>query len=310
MIRTISLALVLAIFSSIALGAEKELPNAKITGKLDGQLLATGKTVIRADGTGKHLWTKSEGGNCHDIWMLPNGNVLYANGTVFEVDPKNNKVVFEYTPKVTKGGGVYSCQRLENGNTMLGVNSTGTILEVDSKGKEVFKLQLPLAKEGDHHNLRMVRKLDNGNYLACHSGPKLVREYTPKGKIVQEIKPPADAKVAFSAVRLPCGNTLVSYCSGISEYNKKGEVVWNFTPKDLPELALGLLTGLHVLENGNIVVGIYGIKKDAANSAGAFEITRDKKLVWSYSNPKGSRSMMGVQKLDKEGKPLSKKVLR
>jgi hypothetical protein len=40
------------------------------------------------------------------------------------------------------------------------------------------------------------------------------------------------------------------------------------------------------------------------------EISREKKIVWSYSKPKGDQSMMAVQLLSAEGKPLSRDVLR
>ena len=45
--------------------------------------------------------------------------------------------------------------------------------------------------------MRMARKLANGNYLVCHSGARLVKEYTPKGEVVWEVKVPG--LLAFAA---------------------------------------------------------------------------------------------------------------
>ena len=49
--------------------------------------------------------------------------------------------------------------------------------------------------------MRMARKLENGNYLVCHSGARPVKEYTPKGEVVWEIKEPG--ALAFAAIRTP-----------------------------------------------------------------------------------------------------------
>ncbi|OVE80954.1 hypothetical protein BVY04_04480 [bacterium M21] len=276
-----------------------------VYGDLKGQVLATGTRILLMDSAGKELW-QHPGGNCHDIWMLDNGNVLFANGEIIEVDPKTDKVVFKYTPEATKGGGAYACQRLDNGNTVVGENSAGRITEVDPAGKVVFKLDLPMISPGNHHNLRMVRKLDNGNYLVCHSKKRLVREYTPSGEVKFEVT--VDT-LAFSAVRLPNGNTMVGHISGVTEYSSDGKVLWTFSPKDLPEVSIGKITGIHVQPNGNIALGIYGIKK-GANGAEFLEITHDKKLVWRYLPAKPARWRMSVQVLTADGKPVPGKVLR
>jgi hypothetical protein len=112
-------------------------------------------------------------------------------------------------------------------------------------------------------------------------------------------------------VRLANGNTMVGHIDAITEYDPKGQTVWEFKKTDLPEVALGAITGIHVQPNGNIVMGIYSIQK-VPNGAGALEITREKKLVWRYiDTAKNSNgAMMGVQLLDAGGKPLAGDVLR
>ncbi len=299
--RTILSALLAAIIFAPGLSAE----DGPLHGKPDGQVLATGSTLLLIDTDGKTLW-EHRGGNCADIWMLDSGNVLFANGSVIEVNPKTNEEVFKYTPEKTKGGGAYSCQRLPNGNTVVAENAAGRITEVDASGKVVFTLDLPLTKPGNHHNLRMVRKLDNGNYLVCHSGPRTVREYTPDGKVTFEVKV---EKLAFSAVRLPNGNTMVGHVTGITEYTPAGKKTWAFTPADLPALSLGFLTGIHVRKNGNIAAGIYRISKKP-NGAEFFEITREKKLLWWYKAKKSPRARMNIQVLAPDGTPFPGKVLR
>jgi len=298
------------LFATIALRIDAAAEDgAKLVhGTLNGQVLATGSgRVLLLDKTGKTIWQR-KGQNCSDIWMLKNGNILFADNNVIEVDPKTNKVVWTYRPKQQKGGGTFSCQRLENGNTVVGENSAGRIVEVDPKGKIVFELKLPFCQPGSHNNLRMVRKLKNGNYLVCYKAKALVREYTPKGKVVFEVKV---SKIAFSAVRLPNGNTVVGHIECVTEFDPKGKQVWQFNKKELAGVKIGAICGIHVLPNGNIAMGVYGVVR-AKDGAGVFEITRDKKLVWRFVDPSknGPRHMMGVQVLDEKGKPLPGPALR
>lgn len=276
----------------------------KIHGKLDGQLVATGTGRIMIIGTdGKTLW-QHKAGNCHDVWMLPNGNILYADRTAVEIDPKTNKIVFQYKAEFKPNNGVFSCQRLADGKTLIGENSTGRILEVDKDAKIVFQLQLPDIKKGIHHNTRMVRKLDNGNYLVCYSGKKLVREYTPKGEKVLELKA---QNIAFSAVRLPNGNTMVGHLDNITEFDPQGKKVWEFNAKkDGKGIKIGKMCGMHILDNGNIVIGVYSAS-NGENGAALFEINRKKEIVWRYCGK--DRNMMNAQKLTADGKVLSKKTL-
>ena len=281
---------------------------ARVKGTLTGQVLTTGSgKVLLVDTTGKTLW-KHKGANCSDIWMLDNGNVLLADNNVLEINPTTDKVVWTYKPAQQKGGGTFTCQRLAGGITMVGENSAGRIVEVDKEGKIVFELKLPLCQPGSHNNLRMVRKLDNGNYLVCYKAKALVREYTPGGKVVFEVKV---TQIAYSAVRLPNGNTVVGHIEAVTEFDPKGKKVWQFSVKDLAGIKLGMICGIHVLPGGNVVIGFYRVAM-GPDGAGLIEITREKKLVWRWICPAkgGERHTMGVQKLDAAGKPLPGKALR
>ena len=297
--------LVIVIFAANCMSASNKKPQDKsIEGTAGGHVLATGSgRVMLMDQTGKILW-QHKGQNCSDIWMLDNGNVLFADNNVKEVNPQTNEVVWTYSPAAQKGGGTFSCQRLANGNTMVGENSAGRIVEVDREGKIVFELKLPMSKPGDHSNLRMVRKLPNGNYLVCHKNAAMVREYTPAGKVVFEVKV---SVAAYSAVRLDNGNTVVGHLDHITEFDPDGKQVWQFKKSELKEVAMGKICGIHVLPNGNIVMGVYNVPKK--NGAGLLEITREKKLVWRYSKWT-DKNMMSVQLLDQESKPLPGRVVR
>lgn len=301
------LALILsATFSMAALEKSEKQTSPVFTGKPSGNILATGsRRVILLNPEGEVLW-QHKGQNVSDCWMLQNGHVLFADNQVTEVDPASGKVVFSYQPKVKKGGGVFGCQPLKNGNILVGENSTGKILELSRDGKIAFELQLPLYQAGNHQNLRMVRKLSNGNYLVCHSGKHIVREYTADGKVVFEVKV---GNIAFSAIRLKNGNTLVGHIDQISEFDPQGKLVWQFSNTDIPGLKINSMCGIHIQTNGNIAVGVYSAYKKGGQ-VGLFEITRDKTLIWKYSHPKSDGSMMSLQMLDSQSRPLPGHPLR
>jgi len=265
-----------------------------IEGKLDSQVLATGSgRVMLLSPQGEVVW-EHPAGNIHDAWLLPNGNVIFADGNVTEVT-RDHKVVFEYKPENQKGGGAYSCQRLANGNTVVGENAAGRVVEVDKDGKVVCAVATRYGNTDDHHHLRMVRKLANGNYLVSHSQGNVVREYKPDGSTAWEKQTKG---LTFAAVRLANGNTLVSTLSQITEYDKDGNEVWEFKKDDLPGVTIQNMTGIQVLPNGNIVTGCYSAYTKEGAGTGMLEITREKKLVWSYVSPgRRDSSMMGVQKV-------------
>ena len=281
-------------------------PAAVMTGTPAGPILAAGSgRVLILSPQGAVTWEHPTR-LAHDAWMLPSGNVLFADGeSVTEVTPEH-KVVFRYKAAEQHGGGTYACQRLDNGNTLVGENSTGRVLEVDPQGKILFTLQTSPAKTGDHHNMRMVRKLDSGNYLVCHSGTHLLKEYAPDGKVILEIKTP---NLAFAAIRTPQNTTLVSTLNRILEYDSAGKIVWQFANTDVPGVTITNMTGMHLLPNGNLAIGCYSAYRKGEGT-GLLEITRDRRLVWRYANPSRDGSMMGIQCLGPDGKPLPGKCLR
>lgn len=281
-------------------------------GKPPGQILAAGSNrVVLLDVDGKVLWEhgskQAKVGDVQDAWMLPNGNVLFADGLGVSEVTRDHQIVFQYIPKEQGGGGAFSCQRLDNGNTLIGENATGRVLEIDPSGKTVFTLQTSPSTVGKHLNMRMARKLDSGNYLVSMIGARQVHEYAPDGKKVLEITTPS---MVFSAIRTPAGTTLTCTFTGVFEYDQAGKEIWRFVQKDLPELTLANLTGMTLLANGDIAVGVLNAYNKTGQGTGLFAITRDRKLLWRYANPKGDKKMLAVQLLDPTGRVLPGRCLR
>jgi hypothetical protein len=93
----------------------------------------------------------------HDATMTPEGNILvFDNGThhpvtphsrVVEIDPRTDRIVWQYLPKVVFGffsGHIGGCERLANGNTFICEGQSGRIFEVTKSGDVCWEWINPL----------------------------------------------------------------------------------------------------------------------------------------------------------------------
>ena len=145
----------------------------------------------------------------------------------------------------------------------------------------------------------MARKLANGNYLVPQLLDKVVREYTPKGEVVREVKTP---DMPFTAIRLADGHTLIGCTLGnlVIEVDPEGETVWRLTNDDLPGKSINDACGVQRLPNGNTVVTSHHAR---GNEVKLQEVTPEKKLVWVHRDPK-TPGIHHFQILDTNGEPL------
>jgi hypothetical protein len=257
-----------------------------------------GKVAIIAAG-GKVEWQYASRFDGHDLWLLPGGNVLLATGParIAEVS-REGKVVWQYESKPKAGYRgrveVHAFQPLEGGRTMIAESGNRRIVEVDRDGKIVHEVPLTVEKPDPHRDTRMARKLDSGNYLVCHEADGKVREYDPKGKVVWSYAldlgdrpaspghgPEGHGTSVYGALRLKNGNTLIAGGNNnrVLEVSPEGKVVWSIGHNELPGIRLAWVTSLHVLPGGNIIVG--NCHAGPANPQ-LFEVTRDKKVVWTF----------------------------
>jgi hypothetical protein len=270
--------------------------------------LATGGETFIVDDAGKTTWKYPH--STRDGWVLDNGNVLlalsksktYPSGAVVEVD-RDGKTLFEF--KGTQAE-VNTVQPLGDGKVLLTeAGDKPRILEVGRDGKVIAEVPLDAQTKDHHMQTRMTRKLPNGNYLVPQLLDKVVREYDPKGKVVWEAKTP---NMPFTAIRLPDGNTLVGCTWGnfVIEVDKDGKEVWRLSTDDLPGKPLNDCCGVQRLDNGNTVVTSY---RTAAKKTKLLEVTRDKKVVWTYTDERPV-GIHHFQILDAKGKPLGKSPMR
>ena len=135
-----------------------------------------------------------------------------------------------------------------------------------------------------HTQFRRARMTALGTFLVPHKDLDRVLEYDATGKEIWSVAVP----VPWSAIRLKSGNTLVSSGSTqfIREFNPKGEVVWEFSQKDVPNIRLFSLQEANRLANGNTVISNWcpsAVKdpKDWRTTVQVLEVTPEKKVVWA-----------------------------
>lgn len=258
----------------------------------------TGRVAIIGT-DGKVEWEFANKHDVHDIWMLPNGNILthISPTTVVEIAP-NKTIAWKYEAKPKPGYKgpveVHSFQRLADGNTVVAESGNARVVEVNRAGEVVRQVQLTVKHPHPHRDTRLVRKLANGHYLVCHEGDGCVREYDAAGKVVWQYAldlggrrrsaghgPEGHGTEVFGAVRLPNGNTLIAGGNNnrVIEVNPAGEIVWSVDQNELPGVTLAWVTTLHVLPNGNIVIGNCHA---GPKNPQLVEVTRDKKVVWAF----------------------------
>jgi outer membrane protein assembly factor BamB len=253
--------------------------------------------IVAADGTVEWEYAAP---SCNDLWVLPNGNLLFNTGHGVKEVTRAKETVFSYQSKSE----VYACQRLPNGNTFIGENNTGRLLEVEPSGRvarEVFLL--PRGTNAGHSFMRNARVLANGNYLVTHYAGEAVREYDPAGKLLRSIPAPSGP---HSAARLPNGNTLIA-CGDktkqpqVIEVDPSGKVVWSVKDGDLPGISLKFMTGFHRLPNGNTLMSNWLGHGQFGRAPHLIEVTPEKKVVWTFADHKTMRTISNVQVLNVPG---------
>ncbi len=107
---------------------------------------------------------------------------------------------------------------------------------------------------------------------------KVVREYTPEGDVVWEVKTP---DMPFTAIRLPDGNTLIGCTLGnlVIEVDPRGQDGLAVSNDDLPGKPINDACGVQRLPDGNTVITSY---RAHGGEVKLMEVTPDRKLVWAY----------------------------
>ena len=270
--------------------------------------LVTGAATYIRDGDGRITWSYPHASR--DGWVLPDGRVLlalsksdkYPGGAIAEIS-KEGALLF-----AVKGSQSEVNTVQEVGKDRFLYSEAGDkprLIEVDGQGEVLVEVPIQAQTKDHHLQTRMARKLGNGHYLVPQLLDKVVREYTPEGKIVWEVKTP---DMPFTAIRLPDGNTLIGCTLGnlVVEVDAEGKIVWQVSNDDLPGKQINDACGVQRLPNGNTVITSHHAGK---NDVKLTEVTRDKKIVWQHKDT-DRPSVHHFQILDTNGHALSGTPMR
>ncbi len=252
-------------------------------------------------------------------WVLPGGNLLlavskggvYPGGAAVEVT-RDNKVVWEYKGTQEE---LNSVQRTAEGTYVVTESGKAPrLLEIDTAGKTVVEFPLQCQSGNAHMETRMARKLADGTYLVPHLLDFAVKQYDRTGKVLAVIDTtvPGDTghkteSWPFTAIRLANGNTLVglTHSNTVAEFDPTGKRVWELTNEQTGGIIRDAC-GVQRLPNGNTIVNSYSA---GANQPKLFEVTPEKKIVWTYAPPEGG-GIHHMHIIDTNGEALPWPALR
>ena len=277
--------------------AETKMEKPAATNEITHRFLACGKKtyIIEADGT--QSWTYPA--STRDGYVLDDGRILLViskskkkkGGSVIIVDPKSGeeKLLWKGTQAE-----VNSAHPTKDGTFVITeAGAKPRLIEIDSDGKILVDFDLKCQKKNVHMQTRMARKLSDGTYLAPHLLDFAVFHYDAKGNVLSKydttVKDDPEHKIhswPFTAIRHGDGQTLVclTHSNRVVDFDAEGKVVWELTNDDLPGDWLKDPCGGQVLPNGNVVVTSYAGGRNDLMAPKLFEVNRDKKVVWKYTD--------------------------
>jgi hypothetical protein len=284
-------------------------------------------TLVRG---GRVVWTftipdKNERGETaefSDIHLLSNGNFLYAHKTGAAEVTAEKKLVWSYiAPPGTEVHSaqpigmdrVFLCQNGFPAKALLINKRTGAI-EMEHELETKPKPEDPKLVGGSiHGQFRHIRMTMAGTYLIAHLNLGRVREYDRNWKTILDI----DAPSAWTAVRLPNGNTLIggNQHGYVREVDPSGKTVWEINKDDLPGIPLYTVQEVGRLKNGNTIICNWGgsiQKSDWEKVVQYVEVSPDKKVVWALHQWKdpdlGPGSLLQI--LDEGGRAEEFELMR
>jgi hypothetical protein len=112
-------------------------------------------------------------------------------------------------------------------------------------------------------------------------------------QVIRETESPG----CFAAGELAGGNVLITqyYDPRVFEVDKKDRVIWELTPKDLPQnFGIQHFSEAKRLPSGNTLV-VNCARNLKPGGITAFEITPDKEIVWEFRDTQRAREITSIK---------------
>ena len=252
--------------------------------------------LVEISAEGEKLWEHQTPSLAVMFTVLPSGHVFFPHGGdkrgAQEVDRDHN-VVWSYD---SGAGELLGGERLANGNSLLGEGGPAQALELTPDKQVARTVPVTTTEASAHGQIRHLHRLANGNVLLALEGEGAARELGPTGATVWEYK---GVSKIHEAIRLPSGNTVIGGGDSkrVLEVTPAGEIAWEFNANDAPELGLAWIGSVQVLKNGDLLVCNW-VGANGGAGVHAFQVTRDKKVVWKLDDHQLLKSATTVTALD------------
>ncbi len=223
----------------------------------------------------------------HDVWKLENGNVLFSHRFGVREVNAAKQIVWDFKVPEEKGKQeINACQPLEGGKVMILDCGNQKILEIDRNYQVTLSIDLPDGGENPHTRYMQARKTSQGTYLISYREKAKILELNSSGATVWQYQLEKIDR-PFTAIRLNNGNTLVPCITSnrMIEISPAGEIIWELNSEDDLGFQIWYPVGAQVLKNGNMVVinSDYHHREGTSNEVQAFEINRDKEVIWTLT---------------------------
>jgi mono/diheme cytochrome c family protein len=216
----------------------------------------------------------------YDGWRLPSGNYLCSSHRyVRELDPQGN-TLWEF--RLEAPSELKTCVPLPNGDVMTVDATRMELVQISAGGKgEVKRIPVPTTPTApEHERYNLLRRTPAGTFLLALRSEKAFIEIDETGKELWRHPVP---ELPVVAERLANGNTLMSWKSGLIEAAPDHTVVWELKVADITDFPVIITGGFYRFENGNTLIANsdWHYKADGENRVQLFEVTPDKKVVWT-----------------------------
>ncbi|MGB7719177.1 MAG: hypothetical protein WBL65_04715, partial [Bryobacteraceae bacterium] len=95
----------------------------------------------------------------------------------------------------------------------------------------------------------------------------------------------------------------------VFEVTPDGRTVWEVRGEELPGISLKFMAGLQRLPNGNTVMSNWLGHGQFGKAPHIIEVTRAKRVVWTFADHETMKTISSVEILDADGKPIAGTVL-
>ena len=241
-----------------------------------------------------------------DATMLPNGNIVFAEMSGAGIITPDKKIIWKFD--CPKGTETHSCEPIGKDSVLMVLNGNpAKVLIINTATNQIMhEIIIPTASTNTHGQFRHVRLTADNTIMVGLMKEGQVKEYDMNGKELWSV----DAKSPWSAMKLKNGNVMISGDGAgyTREVDHSGKIVWELTQADVPFKLYNTQTA-NRLDNGNTIIcnWVGGDQKTAdwPGTVQAFEVTPDKKVVWTLSawNNPDLGTCTYIQLLTKKGLP-------